>query len=236
MMPSGKLYLIPCLLGGEDPSILPEHNKKILQQIDVFAVENLRSARRFLRSVGYTKNFDTEVTFLEFDKHQNNQNFNPILTALKNGKNAGIISEAGNPCIADPGFQLVALAHKQQIEVVPLVGPSSILLALIASGFNGQQFSFHGYLPIENAERTKKLKQLENEVEKTGATQIFMETPYRNQKLFEQLLQAFHPDTKLCIAADLTLKTEFISTQTINNWKKMNIELHKRYVIFLIGR
>jgi 16S rRNA (cytidine1402-2'-O)-methyltransferase len=236
MMPSGKLYLIPCLLGGEDTSILPEHNKKILRQTDVFLVENLRSARRFLRSVGYTKNFDTEVTFLEFDKHQNNQNFNPILDAIKNGKNAGIISEAGNPCIADPGFQLVALAHKQQIEVVPLVGPSSILLALIASGFNGQQFSFHGYLPIENAERTKKLKQLENEVEKTGATQIFMETPYRNQKLFEQLLQTFHPDTKLCVAADLTLQTEFISTQTINNWKKMNIELHKRYVIFLIGR
>jgi 16S rRNA (cytidine1402-2'-O)-methyltransferase len=236
MMPSGKLYLIPCLLGGEDTSILPEHNKKILRQTDVFLVENLRSARRFLRSVGYTKNFDTEVTFLEFDKHQNNQNFNPILDAIKNGKNAGIISEAGNPCIADPGFQLVALAHKQQIEVVPLVGPSSILLALIASGFNGQQFSFHGYLPIENAERTKKLKQLENEVEKTGATQIFMETPYRNQKLFEQLLQTFHPDTKLCVAADLTLQKEFISTQTINNWKKMNIELHKRYVIFLIGR
>lgn len=236
MMPSGKLYLIPCLLGGDDPSILPEYNKKILQQTDVFAVENLRSARRFLRSVGFTKNFDTEITFLEFDKHQNNQNFNPILDALKNGKNAGIISEAGNPCIADPGFQLVALAHKQQIEVVPLVGPSSILLALIASGFNGQQFSFHGYLPIENAERTKKLKQLENEVEKTGATQIFMETPYRNQKLFEQLLQAFQLDTKLCVAADLTLQTEFISTQTISNWKKMNIELHKRYVIFLIGR
>jgi 16S rRNA (cytidine1402-2'-O)-methyltransferase len=186
--------------------------------------------------VGYTKDFDAEVVFLEFDKHQNNQNFSPIFDALKNGKNAGIISEAGNPCIADPGFELVAMAHQQQIEVVPLVGPSSILLALIASGFNGQMFCFHGYLPIENTARTKKLKQLENESAKTGATQIFMETPYRNQKLFEQLLQTFQPNTKLCVAADLTLQTQFISTQTVNNWKKMNIQLHKRYVIFLIGR
>lgn len=235
-MAKGKLYLIPCLLGGEDSSILPEYNKNILSEITVFAVENLRSARRFLRSIGYTKNFDTEVLFFEFDKHQSQQQFQPIIDALKNGKNVGVISEAGNPCIADPGFELVAKAHQHKIEVEPLVGPSSILLALIASGFSGQQFSFHGYLPIENTDRNKKLKQIEGELLKNGSTQIFMETPYRNQKLFEQILQQFQLETKLCVAADITLPTQYILTQTIASWRKDNINLHKRYVIFIAGK
>lgn len=235
-MAKGKLYLIPCLLGGEDISILPEYNKNVLVEITVFAVENLRSARRFLRSIGYTKNFDTEVLFFEFDKHQSQQQFQPIIDALKNGKNVGVISEAGNPCIADPGFELVAKAHQHKIEVEPLVGPSSILLALIASGFSGQQFSFHGYLPIENADRNKKLKQIEGELLKNGSAQIFMETPYRNQKLFEQILQQFQLETKLCVAADITLPTQYILTQTIASWRKDNINLHKRYVIFIAGK
>ena len=235
-MATGKLYLIPCLLGGEDTSILPDFNKKQLQEITVFAVENLRSARRFLRSVGYTKNFDTEVLLFEFDKHHTVQNFNAILQQLKQGKHAGIISEAGNPCIADPGFELVAKAHHQKIEVVPLVGPSSILLALIASGFSGQQFTFHGYLPIENNDRTKKLRQIESDALHAGITQVFMETPYRNQKLAEQLVQMLHSETKLCIAADLTLPTQTIATQKIADWKKNMPNLHKRYVMFLVGQ
>lgn len=235
-MAKGKLYLIPCLLGGEDTSILPDYNKNLLAEISVFAVENLRSARRFLRSVGYSKNFDTEVLFFEFDKHQSSQQFQQVIATLNNGKNIGIISEAGNPCIADPGFELVAKAHHQKIEVVPLVGPSSILLALIASGFNGQNFCFHGYLPIENADRNKKLKQIENESLKSGSTQIFMETPYRNQKLFEQILQLFQAETKLCVAADITLPTQYISTQSIAAWKKENVNLHKRYVMFVVGK
>jgi 16S rRNA (cytidine1402-2'-O)-methyltransferase len=234
-MPTGKLYLIPCLLGGEDTAIIPELNKKVLREISVFAVENLRSARRFLRSMNYDKNFDSEVFFIELNKHHAQQNFSPLFQAIREGKHAGIISEAGNPCVADPGNQLVAMAHQLGIEVMPLVGPSSILLALSASGFNGQQFCFHGYLPIDATARTKKIKHLQQEVVKNGITQIFMETPYRNQKLFEELLQTLQPETQLCIAADLTLATQWVSTKTISEWRKFPTQLHKRLVIFLLG-
>lgn len=235
-MAKGKLYLIPSLLGGENTTIIPEFNKDVLQEISVFAVENLRSARRFLRSVNYKKNFDAEVLFFEFDKHKSTQNYTPIIEQLKQGKHVGIISEAGNPCIADPGFELVAKAHEQKIDVMPLVGPSSILMALIASGFSGQQFCFHGYLPIDNADRLRKLRQLENEVMRNGTTQIFMETPYRNQKLFEQILQTFKPETKLCATIDLSLPSQSISTQKIADWKKSTINLHKRLAMFVIGK
>jgi len=236
MQMKGKVYLIPCLLGGEETSILPEFNKKIVAEIDVFVVENLRSARRFLRTFGYTKNFDTEVQFFELDKHAANLNYTQMLQPALKGKSIGLISEAGNPCIADPGNELVAKAHQLGIEVVPLVGPSSILLALIGSGFNGQQFAFNGYLPVDNTERIKKLKQLEAEVLRSNTTQLFMETPYRNQKLLEEIIAQLAPETKLCIACDLTLPEQFIRTHPLSFWKQNLPELHKRYVMFALGK
>ncbi len=206
----------------------------MVELLDEFVVENAKTARRYLRAIGYRKNFDTEVIIRELDKHADRQNCNQLLQNVLKGKNCGLISEAGNPCIADPGNELVAYAHKHNIEVVPLVGPSSILLALIASGFNGQQFCFHGYLPIQEPERGRKIQQLENAAG-GGVTQIFMETPFRNQKLLQELLKQAKDHTRLCIACDLTLSTERIETRTIAEWKKDLPQLHKRYCIFLLG-
>lgn len=231
----GKLYLIPCLLGGDDVSILPEFNKKMMNGLEVFVVENLRSARRFLRVAGYTKNFDTEVTMYELDKHQTKPDYKAMLQATNEGKSIGLISEAGNPCIADPGHELVAKAHTLGIDVVPLVGPNSILLTLIGSGFNGQHFCFHGYLPIESNDRIKKLRAMEADVQRTGSAHLFMETPYRNQKLLEEILNHLSPGTNVCIGCDLTLPTEFIQTKSVAAWKKQLPDLHKRYAMFAIG-
>jgi 16S rRNA (cytidine1402-2'-O)-methyltransferase len=249
-MPSAKskLYLIPTLLGGGEINILPSQLKSTVETLDEFIVEDARSARRFLRAIGYKKNFDTEVTLRELDKHAEKQDCQSLLQNVLKGKNAGILSEAGNPCIADPGAEIVAYAHAHNIDVVPLVGPSSILLALISSGFNGQQFCFHGYLPIEQPERIKKIKELEDACRDamfasqrrqhgvSTATQIFMETPFRNQKLLEDILKTCRDETLLCVACDLTLPTEFIKTKTIRDWKKEVPEINKRYCIFLMGR
>lgn len=229
----GKIYLIPSFLGEENPAIIPEQVKETVGRLTEFIVEDARSARRFLRTIGYRKNFDTEVTIRELDKHALQQNCSALLQNVFKGINCGIISEAGNPCIADPGSELVAFAHAHNIEVIPLVGPSSILLALIASGFNGQQFTFNGYLPIKQPERNQKIKQLENTARNT--TQIFMETPFRNQKLLDDLLQTCNDATRLCLACDLTLATQFIKTKTIKDWKQQKPELHRRYCIFLLG-
>lgn len=229
----GKIYLIPSFLGEENPAIIPEQVKEIVGNLTEFIVEDARSARKFLRAIGYRKNFDTEVTIRELDKHALQQNCSALLQNVFKGINYGIISEAGNPCIADPGSELVAFAHARNIEVFPLVGPSSILLALIASGFNGQQFTFNGYLPIKQPERNRKIKQLENTAR--NITQIFMETPFRNQKLLDDLLQTCNDATRLCIACDLTLSTQFIKTKFIKDWKQQKPDLHKRYCIFLLG-
>lgn len=231
---SGKLFLIPSFLGEDNPSIITQQAKVAVDALDIFIVENARTARRFLRAIGYKKNFDTEVTIHEMDKHTAKQNFELLFREVLAGKNAGIISEAGNPCIADPGSELVAVAHKNNIEIVPLVGPSSILLALIASGFNGQKFSFHGYLPIDSSEKIKAIRRLEAAAG-SGATQIFMETPFRNQKLLEEILNACKEETKLCVACDLTLPTQFIRTKKIRDWKNEKVDLNKRYCIFLMG-
>jgi 16S rRNA (cytidine1402-2'-O)-methyltransferase len=233
MMLPGKIFLIPSFLGEDNPSIIPQQVKDAVNSLDEFIVEDLRTARRYLRAIGYKKNFDTEVTLHELDKHAQKQDCNLLLENVLRGKNCGLISEAGNPCIADPGNEVVAFAHKKNIEVVPLVGPSSILLALIASGFNGQQFFFHGYLPIKEPNRSKKIKQLENASH--GATQLFMETPFRNAKLLDELLKTCADTTNLCIACDLTLPTQFIKTKTIKEWKQQKPELNKRYCIFLMG-
>ncbi len=230
---TGKLFLIPAFLGEDNPAIIPDQIKNCVQELNEFIVEDARTARRYLRAIGFKKNFDTEVTIHELDKHAKQQNCQLLLQNVLRGANAGVISEAGNPCIADPGSEVVAFAHRNNIEVIPLVGPSSILLALIASGFNGQQFCFHGYLPIDGAQRTGKLKKLEAAA-RTGA-QIFMETPFRNQKLLEEVLRACADETNLCIACDLTLPTQFIRTKKISEWKKEQPDINKRYCIFLFG-
>ncbi|MGB1247343.1 MAG: SAM-dependent methyltransferase [Chitinophagales bacterium] len=236
MKDTATLYLIPCTLGDNTDSIAP-YVRDICQTLDCFVVENLRSARRYLRKIGFDKNFDEEVRFYELDKHKLNieELFDFLQSNFFNQKNIGLLSEAGNPCIADPGALVVELTHQLKINVKPLVGPSSILLALIASGFNGQEFSFHGYLPIDADKRSKKIKQLESEAKKRGSTQIFMETPYRNNKLIASLIKILRPDTMLSIAVDLTLDTEYIATKKIATWQKEKIDIHKRPAIFVIG-
>jgi 16S rRNA (cytidine1402-2'-O)-methyltransferase len=231
---AGKIILIPSFLGADDASIICDQVKTTINPLTEFIVESAKTARRYLRAIGYKKNFDTEVTIHELDKHAEHQNCESLLHNVLRGTDCGLISEAGNPCIADPGHEIVAYAHKRNIQVVPLVGPSSILLALISSGFNGQQFSFHGYLPIQNPQRSQKIKSLEN-LSRSG-TQIFMETPFRNQNMMDEILKTCADETMLCVACDLTLPTEFIKTQTVKAWRQNKESFQKRYCIFLLGR
>lgn len=230
---TGRLYLIPSFLGENDNSIIPDQVRQVVEGLSHFIVEDARTARRYLRAIGYKKNFDTEVTIQELDKHGANH-AKQLLAAIEDGHDMGIISEAGNPCIADPGYEIVSYAHIRGYQVRPLVGPSSILLALVASGFSGQQFSFHGYLPIQSGDRIRKLRQLEESIKK-GGTQIFMETPFRNDAMLRDALQHLGAETKLCVACDLTLPTEYIATKKVSDWRRQVPELHKRYCIFLIG-
>ncbi len=230
----GKLYLIPSFLGEDNPAIIPQQVIDVVMGLDEFIVEDARTTRRYLRAIGYKKNFDTEVTIRELDKHAAKQNCSALFEGILNGKDCGVVSEAGNPCIADPGNELVAYAHNLNIDVIPLVGPSSILLALIASGFNGQSFSFSGYLPIKEPDRSRRIKQLETY--SANGTQIFMETPFRNQKLLDEVLKICNDETELCLACDLTLPTQLIRTKTIKAWKHQLPDIHKRYCIFLISR
>lgn len=234
-MDKGKLYLIPTILGeGTQESTLPSTILKAIQEIDVFIVENLRTARRHIRKLDRQKNIDA-TTFYSYGKYDTLNLEQDFLPHILSGQNVGLLSEAGLPCVADPGSKIVAYAHDFQIDVVPFVGPSSILLALMASGLNGQNFAFTGYLPIDKSERTKIIKQLEELVKKTGQTQIFMETPYRNNQLIETLLKTCSNNTKLCTASDITLPTENIKTKTIAEWKQTKINLDKKPTIFLIG-
>lgn len=234
-MDKGKLYLIPTILGeGTQESTLPSTILKAIKEIDVFIVENLRTARRHIRKLDREKNIDA-TTFYSYGKYDTLNLEQDFLPHILSGQNVGLLSEAGLPCVADPGSKIVAFAHDFQIDVVPFVGPSSILLALMASGLNGQNFAFTGYLPIDKSERTKIIKQLEELVKKTGQTQIFMETPYRNNQLIETLLKTCSNNTKLCTASDITLPTENIKTKTIAEWKQTKINLDKKPTIFLIG-
>ena len=228
------LYLIPTSLSDAPlGGVLPMGNSEIIVNTKYFVVENLRTARRFLKQVDRSINID-ELTFFELNQHTNLNEISSFLEPLRQGHDMGIISEAGCPAIADPGADVVALAQKEGIRVVPLVGPSSIFLSLMASGFNGQSFAFHGYLPIEKKQRSEKLKQLERRVYGEQQTQIFIETPYRNNQLVLELIQTLQPNTKLCIAVDITAPTESIKTKTLAQWKKQLPELHKRPCIFLI--
>lgn len=231
-MPS--LYLIPVTL-GESPlgRVLPEYNHGVVLKIKHFIVENIRTARRFLKSVDKNIDIDT-LLFYELNQHTKKEEISAYLEPLAKGEDVGVISEAGCPAIADPGADVVAIAQKRGFRVVPLVGPSSLLLALMASGFNGQSFAFAGYLPIQPNERTKALKHLEQRAYSENQTQLFIETPYRNMKMLEEILKTCRPQTRLCIAADITLETEFIQTKTVAEWKKRLPDLNKRPCIFLL--
>lgn len=228
------LYLIPVTLGDtEIDRVLPSHNREIITGISHFVVENIRSARRFLRRSNPDIVID-DLTFYTLDEHTRIEEVSSFLAPLREGKPLGVISEAGCPAIADPGADLVAIAQREGLPVVPLVGPSSILLSLMASGFNGQSFTFNGYLPVESADRTRKIKQLEQRAYSEDQTQIFIETPYRNHKMIEELVRTCRPSTRLCVACDITCDNQEIRTRTIAQWKNAKYDYHKRPAIFLL--
>jgi len=235
MSKKGTLYMIPITLGDSPINqVIPEFNNKIINEIDVYIVENIKSARRFLKRAGIIKSI-SELTFFELNKRTETADLPTFLAPIAAGKNIGVLSEAGCPGIADPGADIVDLAQRLKIKVTPLVGPSSILLALMASGFNGQSFCFNGYLPKEQKDRSRKLKELERLAKNKQQTQLFIETPFRNMHVFEDLLKNCFDSTKVCIAVDITLPSEKITTKTIEEWKRTQINLQKRPCIFLIG-
>lgn len=229
------LYLIPVTLGDTEISqVLPAYNHDLITGIKHFIVENIRSARRFLKKVEKSIDID-ELTFYELNRHTDRKIIGQYLEPLQKGQSVGIISEAGCPAIADPGADVVAIAQGRGIKVVPLVGPSSIIMSLMASGFNGQSFAFNGYLPVDLSGRTKALKKLENKVYNEDQTQIFIETPYRNTKMLESMLTALRPATKICIAAGITTPQEMIITKTVEKWKKEKFpDFEKVPCVFLI--
>jgi 16S rRNA (cytidine1402-2'-O)-methyltransferase len=231
----GILYLIPCLLGDSPVErVIPAFNKEITNGLDEFIVEDVRSARRFLIKAGFTKPIDS-ITFHLLNEHTNSDKVNSCIEGLLKGKNVGLLSDAGCPGIADPGAEVVKLAHRNGIQVVPLVGPSSILMALISSGMNGQKFAFHGYLPKQKPERTNKIKQLETEAYKENQTQLFIETPYRNDALIQDILGTCRPETLLCIASDISLGTEYIRTLTIKEWRLEKRSFNDHPAVFVLG-
>ena len=231
----GKLFLIPTPLGEGAEHTVPAYVLAILHRLDVFIAERARTARRFIRRTDPVKPID-ELIFFELNQHTPPETADTFLHPAEEGKDIGLLSEAGCPCVADPGARIVAIAHGKGIDIVPLVGPSSILLALMASGMNGQQFCFHGYLPARRPEAARELKKLEQLSGKLRQTQIFIETPYRNNGLLQEALKTLAPSTRLCIAADLTLPSEYIRTLTVEEWKSQNIpDLQRRPAIFLIN-
>lgn len=234
-MEKGKIYLIPTTL-GENARIeyaIPAFVSEIVNSIEHYIVENEKTARHYLKKLKIEKPLQ-ELQLYPLNKFTPIEDVPGYLKPALDGKPIGLISEAGCPGIADPGADIVKLAHELGIKVVPLVGPSSILLALIASGLNGQNFAFHGYLPIEARERVKKIKELENNSRQQNQTQIFIETPYRNDKLYADIIASCNNETLLCIAADITLRSEQISTHPVSYWKKKKPVLHKRPVVFLL--
>ncbi len=229
----GTLYLIPAALGEGSDYVIPEYVKKTAGSIRHFIVENEKTARRFLIKMGM-KLILPKISFYELNKKISFKEWANYLQPVYEGEDIGLLSEAGCPAVADPGAEMVQLAHEKNIRVIPLVGPSSILLALMASGLNGQNFTFWGYLPKKQHERIKKLKMLEQQSKQYRQTQIFMETPYRNRHVLEDIIGNCKDDTSLCIASNLTLHDEFIKTKTIKEWKKRLPNMHKKLVIFLI--
>ena len=231
-----ELYLIPVTLGDSPvENVIPAFPLEVLTKLEHFIVEDLRSARRYLRKAGFRAPFDN-IQFYLLNEHSQDEELQEMLNVLLEGHSAGILSEAGVPAVADPGTALVEMAHTHGIKVIPLVGPSSILMALMASGMNGQSFRFHGYLPIKNPQRGNRIRQIEKSALETGETQIFMETPYRNMNLLEELVKVCREETLLCMAADISLDSEFIKTKAVREWKKELPNLHKRPAIFLLNR
>lgn len=233
-MENGKVYIIPTTLGETNiNNVIPIEVQQFIKKIKYFIVENIKTTRRYLKKIDKSINID-ELTFFELNKHTDKRYIINFLEPTKKGNNIGVISEAGCPCIADPGSEIIKLAHQNNITVKPLVGPSSILLALISSGMNGQEFKFNGYLPFDKINKNKKIKEIEKLARK-NITQIFMETPFRNDALLSDVLKQLSPDLKLCIATDISLETETIKTNTISNWKKNIPKLKKRPTIFVLG-
>lgn len=232
----GKLYLIPTTLGEMNPEdVLPHTIRRAIDFIDHYIVENEKTARRFIKSVHPEKK-QPDLKLFALNKHTAVSEHLEFIQPLLQGQNMGLMSEAGCPGVADPGAVIVKLAHEKGIQVIPLVGPSSILLALMASGMNGQSFAFNGYLPIDKSEKKSALKNLEKLSFDKNQSQLFIETPYRNNKFLEDLLQILQPNTLLCVACDITLPTEFIKTQSVNAWKKNKVDLHNRPCIFIIHK
>ena len=233
-MSTGTLFLIPVSLGEtNNDKLFPNLNLPLLDELQYLVVENEKSARRFIRSTGNKRDFD-QLELILLDKRTKQHEISRPIELLIQGKDVGLMSEAGCPGVADPGQILIAEAHNYNIRVIPLIGPSSILLGLMASGLNGQGFTFHGYLPIDKREKTHKLRELDSQVVRTGYTQIFMETPFRNNRIIESLLKVLDEKTNLCLAANITADNEFIQTKKVGEWKKQVPDLHKQPCIFLI--
>ncbi|MEP6262040.1 MAG: SAM-dependent methyltransferase [Gillisia sp.] len=233
---SGKLYLIPTTLGDSNPiDVLPYSIKKIIEKIDHYIVENEKTARKSIKLVVPTKK-QPSLHLSLLNKFTESGSLPSYLDPCKEGLDVGLLSEAGCPGIADPGAEVVKLAHEMGIQVVPLVGPSSILLAMMGSGMNGQSFTFHGYLPIDKKERKHELKNLERISQERNQAQMFIETPYRNNNFLEDMKQTLSPATRLCIACDITLATEYIITKTVSDWGKTKVDLHKRPTIFILQK
>ncbi|MBP5547806.1 MAG: SAM-dependent methyltransferase [Bacteroidales bacterium] len=232
------LILFPVPIGADDISVsLPPYNFELLCGCRTFIVEEIRTARRFLKHAGYPHDIN-DVIFHVLNEHTSEQEIVHYLDVAEMGENIGLLSEAGLPCIADPGALVTRLAQSKRIEVVPLVGPSSLMLALMASGLNGQHFEFHGYLPVDRSQRASAIRALESSALKTGKTQIFIEAPYRNNQMLQSLVETCHPNTMICVACDLTLPTQTIRTLSSAQWQRQReaMNLHKRNTVFLIGR
>ncbi len=232
----GNLYLIPCTLGDTPPlEVLPFLVKKAVEEIDHYVVEHEKSARRFIKNISPNKSQEN-LHISEINKYTAPEEIPAMITPCLEGKDVGVVSDAGCPGIADPGALVVQEAHKNGIKVVPLVGPSSILLAMMASGFNGQNFAFNGYLPIDKQERKAALKRLEKLSGDYDQAQAFIETPYRNNQMLESLISSLNGNTSICVACDITLSTENIKTLTANDWKRQKVDLHKRPTLFIIQK
>src|SRR5690606_5039620 len=232
----GNLYLIPTTLGDNEPlEVLPLSVKKTIEHINTYIVENEKTARRFIKKIT-PKKPQSSLELFSLNKYTDSMEFIHYLEPCYNGTDVGLMSEAGCPGIADPGADIVKLAHQKDIKVIPLVGPSSILMALMGSGMNGQSFAFNGYLPIDKNERKKELKKLERLSFEHNQSQIFIETPYRNNKILEDLCAVLDKNTHLCVATDITLPTEFIKTLPVSEWPKKKVDLHKRPTIFIIHK
>jgi 16S rRNA (cytidine1402-2'-O)-methyltransferase len=230
----GTLYLFPTPIGDLHQMEHLPFNNELLLELDIFFVEELKTARRYLRKNGYTKDFE-EITLNVINEHSKELGYEDWLKPILEGKDGGLMSEAGMPCIADPGAVIVAEAHRMGIPVVPLTGPSSIMLTLAASGLNGQTFTFHGYLPRERGERMKKIKMLERQSSEFKVTQLFMDAPYRSHHVYDDLREHLQPTTLLCIGCDVHSQNGYVITKTIAQWRDMNWDFNKRNVIFAIG-